>query len=66
MVVEGLFGRSGGIWGLEADEGEGVAGFSFLFDSDLLDVTELFEKILKLLLSPFSWEVLDVKIASLL
>jgi hypothetical protein len=63
-VVEGLLGKGGGVWLLEADESE--AAVSTLLQLDVLDGTELLEEVLEIVGSPGVWEVLHVEIASLL
>jgi hypothetical protein len=65
LVGECVLGVSGGIWLLEADESVGITGLTFV-KSDILDLTVLLEEISEVVLSPFSWEVLDVEVASLL
>jgi len=65
LVGESVLGVSGGIWLLEADESVGITGLTFV-KSDVLDLTVLLEEISEVVLSPFSWEVLDVEVASLL
>ena len=63
-VVQGLLGNGGGVWLLEADEGE--ASVFTLLQFDVLDGTELLEEVLEVIRSPVVWEVLDVQVASLL
>ena len=65
LVMEGRFGGGSSVWLLEADECIRVSGLAFL-KSDLLDLSVLLEEIGKVILSPGSWEVLNVEIASLL
>lgn len=65
LVVESLLGGCSSIWLLEANKGVGVSGLSFL-KSDFFDLTILLEEISEVIISPGSWEVLDVEIASLL
>jgi len=63
-VVQGLLGNGGGVWLLEADEGE--ASVFTLLQFDVLDCTELLEEVLEVIRSPAVWEILDVQVASLL
>lgn len=65
LVVHCLLGSCGGIWGLKADKGESISGFTF-FKSDLLNLTERLKHLLKFVVSPVGWEVFDIKIASFL
>jgi hypothetical protein len=65
LTMKGLLGSSSRVWGLEADEGKSITSFTLL-ESDLLDLSKLFEQVLDISLGPLTWEVLDVKVASLL
>ena len=64
-VAEGLLGVGGVIWLLEADEGE-VTGSLSLLELDILDHSEVLEEVVKLGLTPRTWEIPDVEVASLL
>jgi len=63
-VVQSGFGKGSRVWLFEADESE--VSVSSFFELDVLDLTEMSEDVLELLISPVVWEVLDVKVASLL
>jgi len=63
-VVKSRLGNGGGIWLLEADESE--VSVSSFFELNVLDGSELLEEVLKFLLWPLVWEVLDIEVASLL
>jgi hypothetical protein len=65
LVVEGSLSLEGIFWLFEADEG--VQGISFLWEElNAFNVSILAEKLLQFLSSGGGWEVLDVKVASLL
>lgn len=65
LVRQGVLGVGSGIWLFVANESISITGLTFV-KSDLLDLTTLLEEILKVILSPVGWEVLNVKVASLL
>jgi len=65
LTLEVLLGLGASIWLLEADEGVGVLTCTLL-KLYSLDLSVLLEEVLEVLLGPGGWEVLDVKVASLL
>jgi len=58
-------GVGGIVWLLEANESESIASLAF-FKSDILNLSILLEEVVKIVLAPVIWEVLDVKVASFL
>ena len=65
LATKSLLGNGASVWLLEADESKGVV-LETLLESYLFDLSIGLEEVGKVDLSPGSWEVLDIKVASLL